>query len=119
MSAGRYDILIEQGATLSLDIDYKDSSNNLINLTSGYTAAMKIKDTIGGTTIASLTNGNGITFHSSSSATPNIAISIAHGTTAGYDFDDAVYDLELTNTSTGTVSRIVEGKVTLSRNVTA
>ena len=118
MSAGKYDILIEQGADLDLDIDYKDSNGNLLQLGSGYTASMKIKETVGGTTIATLTNGSGITLASTS---PNIAIKISYTATANYDFEDAVYDFELTNTtaSPNTVSRIVEGRVSLSKNVTA
>ena len=117
MSAGRYDILIEQGADLSLDIDYKDNAGDLLALGSGYTASMKIKESVGGTEIASLTNGSGITLASTS---PNISIFIANTATANYDFDDAVYDFELTNTTPNpdTVSRVLEGKVTLSRNVT-
>lgn len=116
MAAGKYDITIEQGADLDLDIDYKDSAGALLALGSGYTAAMKIKESKGGTQIASLTNGSGITLLSTS---PNINIKIAYGTTAGYDFDNAVYDFELKNTSADTVSRILEGRVILNREVTA
>ena len=119
MSAGTYDFVIEQGATLSLDINYLDSNGDLFDLTSGYTAAMKIKDTVGGVTIASLTNGSGITFHSVATSTPNINITIAHTVTSGYSFSDAVYDFELTTTGTSTVARLFQGKVTLSENVTA
>ena len=116
MAAGRYDITIEQGADLDLDIDYKDSAGSLLPLGSGYTAAMKIKESVGGTEIASLTNSSGITL---SSVSPNINIKIAYGTTAGYDFDNAVYDFELKNTSADTQSRILQGRVILSREVTA
>ena len=118
MSAGRYDILIEQGADLDLDIDFKDSAGNLFALGSGHTALMKIKESIGGAEIASLTHSSGITLASTS---PNINIKIANTVTANYDFEDAVYDLELTNTAPNpdTVSRVLEGKVTLSRNVSA
>ena len=115
MAAGKYDITIEQGADLDLDIDYKDSAGDLLPLGSGYTAAMKIKESKGGTQIASLTNGSGITL---SSISPNINIKIAYGTTAGYDFDNAVYDFELTATSADTVARILEGRVMLNREVT-
>jgi len=116
MAAGRYDITIEQGADLDLDIDYKDSAGSLLALGSGYTAAMKIKESKGGTEIASLTNGSGITLTSTS---PNINVKIAYGTTANYNFEGAVYDLELTNTTADTKSRILEGRVELSREVTA
>ena len=115
MAAGKYDIEIEQGADLDLDIDYKDSAGSLLNLGSGYSAAMKIKESKGGAVIASLTNGSGITLATTS---PNINIKIAYGTTAGYDFETAVYDFELKNTGADTVSRILEGRVTLNREVT-
>ena len=115
MAAGKYDITIEQGADLDLDIDYKDTGGTLMALGSGYTAAMKIKESKDGTQIASLTNGAGITL---SSLSPNINIKIAYGTTAGYDFDNAVYDFELKTTAADTVSRIVEGRVILNREVT-
>lgn len=42
MSAGRYDTIIEQGATFSRTCTWKDSSGVGINLT-GYTVAGKIK----------------------------------------------------------------------------
>ena len=115
MPAGKYDITIEQGADLDLDIDYKDSTGTLVALGTGHTAAMKIKESKGGAEIASLTTGSGITLTSSS---PNINIKIAYGTTAGYDFDNAVYDFELKNTSSDTVSRVLEGRVILNREVT-
>ena len=116
MAAGKYDITIEQGADLDLDIDYKDSAGSLLALGTGYSAAMKIKESVGGAEIASLDSGSGITLTSTS---PNINIKIAYGTTANYDFDNAVYDLELTNTLADTKSRILEGRVILSREVTA
>ena len=116
MASGNYDIIIEQGADLSLDIDWKDTDGNLFSLGSGYTAAMKIKERDGGTQIASLTNGSGITL---ASVSPNINIFIAYGTTAGYDFETAVYDLELLNTSTDKKTRVLQGRVTLDREVTA
>ena len=116
MAAGKYDIIIEQGADLDLDIDYKDSAGSLLALAAGYSAAMKIKESVGGTEIASLASGSGITLASTS---PNINVKIAYGTTANYDFDNAVYDLELTNTVADTKSRILEGRVILNREVTA
>ena len=116
MAAGKYDIIVEQGADLDLDIDYKDSAGVLLSLATGYTAAMKIKESKGGTEIASLTDSSGITLASTS---PNINIKIGYATTANYDFETAVYDLELTNTSADTRSRILEGRVILNREVTA
>ena len=53
MSAGKYDFTIEQGATLSIPIAYKDSSEVLQDLSSSYTIRMRIKGSTGGTIYAS------------------------------------------------------------------
>ena len=42
MSAGKYDFTIEQGATFSLQVTWKDSTGTPINLT-GYTISGKLK----------------------------------------------------------------------------
>jgi len=52
MSAGKYDFTIEQGATLSVPLAYKDSSEILQDLSS-YTIRMRIKGSTGGTVYAS------------------------------------------------------------------
>ena len=117
MSAGRYDITIEQGATFSLVISYKDSNNAVIDMTtSGRDVRMTIKDTVGGATIAS-TEGSGPTLSKTRAASGNnITIEMTEPTTKALDFDTAVYDLESVNNAT--VDRILEGKVKLSREVT-
>ena len=115
MAAGRYDITIEQGATFSLPISYKDSTGSVVDLVSGdgYTARMMIKESAGGTAIISLTNSSGITLAASGN---NIVIEISATDTAAMDFDNAVYDLEIVS---GTeVTRVLEGKVKLSREIT-
>ena len=59
MSAGIYTLTIDQGATLSLVLTWKDSSGNLVNLT-GYTARATLRPTYSSsTTIISLTTENG------------------------------------------------------------
>ena len=58
MAAGKYSFVIERGATTQFEIQYKDASNALVDL-SGYTARMQIKDVRPGetaTTYASLTS---------------------------------------------------------------
>ena len=113
MAAGRYDITIEQGATFSLPISYKDSTGSVVNLSSGYTSRMMINESAGGTTIKSLTNGSGMTLAASGN---NIVVDISATDTASMDFDNAVYDLEIVSWST--VTRVLEGKVKLSREIT-
>ena len=113
MAAGRYDITIEQGATFSLPISYKDSTGSVVDLSSSYTSRMMIKESVGGTTIKSLTNGSGMTLAASGN---NIVVDISATDTASMDFDNAVYDLEIVSGST--VTRVLEGKVKLSREIT-
>ena len=116
MAAGRYDITIEQGATFSLPISYKDSTGSVVDLSDPdeYTSRMMIKESAGGTTIKSLTNGSGMTLAASGN---NIVVDISATDTASMDFDNAVDDLEIVSGST--VTRVLEGKVKLSREITA
>lgn len=131
MSAGRYSFVIEQGATLDLEIVYKDSSGTPVNL-SGYTAAMQIRDTTGGTTlhatltssfgdIYSKTSGSAFLSLSGSNLTTSqtsgsIGVYIGHTVTNAFTFNEGYYDLELTNGQTRV--RLLEGKVQVTKQVT-
>lgn len=87
------------------------------NLT-GYTARMQIRITRGSdTTVFELTTENGgITL---TAADGGIHLLISDTDTAAFDFDNAVYDLELINTSgNGDVTRVAEGTVKLHKEVT-
>lgn len=113
MAAGRYDITIEQGATYTLTMDWNDTSGVLRDLSSGWTARMKAKPSIGSaTTLFSLTNGAGITLAATS---PNITITISATDTAALTAP-GVYDLELVNGST--VYRVLQGNIRLDEEVT-
>jgi len=78
MSAGVYNIEIEQGGDYELAVTYKDSTGVVFDLSSGYTALMNIKESYLDTTaIDSLTTASGeITLSSGagSSVTGTIAI---------------------------------------------
>ena len=119
MAAGKYDITIEQGATFTLPISYKDSNDAVIDLSSGYTARMRIKESVGGTLLASTESGDStgatITIALASSGN-NITISMNATNTAALNFDHAVYDLELVSGSV--VDRIIQGRVKLAKEVT-
>lgn len=125
MAAGRYSFTIEQGATLNLELQYKDSSNNPIDLTD-YSGKMQIRPSIGSQTIcitlsSSLNiDGTGLNFSGSNGTTPptsgSIGIYISAISSSALDFTQAVYDLEISSGSF--VSRILEGQVKLSPNVT-
>ena len=60
MSAGVYNIEIEQGGDYALAVTYKDSAGLVFDLSSGYTASMNIKESYLDTTaIDSLTTSSG------------------------------------------------------------
>ena len=194
MSAGVYNIEIEQGGDYALAVTYKDSAGLVFDLSSGYTATMNIKESyLDATAIDSLTTTSGeitltsgigtsvagtIAIDSSKSvvtvtigsgehgftsgdfinisgaapdeyngvievtSTPtattftynaiagdtvtdasvsfyevqaNISVDIGHGTTAAYDFSQAFYDLELSQSTTN--SKVLRGKVNLVREL--
>ena len=194
MSAGVYNIEIEQGGDYALAVTYKDSAGLVFDLSSGYTAQLNIKESYLDTTaIDSLTTSSGeitlssglgltntgtIVVDSSQSEvtvtissgehlynigefirilgaapeeyngafeitstptastftydatagdiitdssitfykiTANIAIDIGFGTTAAYDFSQAFYDLELTQSTTN--AKVLRGKVNLVREL--
>lgn len=125
MAAGKYSFLIEQGATLSFELQYKDSAGTPIDLT-GYTARMQIRSSVDSTTtIASLTStltadGTGLNLSGSSGTKPlssgSIGVYISAASSSLFTFNEGVYDLELVSGST--VTRLIEGKVKLSKEVT-
>jgi hypothetical protein len=60
MSAGVYNIEIEQGADYALAVTYKDSAGLVFDLSSGYTAQLNIKESyLDATAIDSLTTTSG------------------------------------------------------------
>ncbi len=115
MSAGSYDLYIEQGATLSLPIVWKDSDGNVVNIT-GYTARMQVRQTVPATTILlSATTENGKLVIDGSNGKVTILLSAAD--TTAITWLTGVYDLELISGS-GVVTRLLEGSVSVSREVT-
>jgi hypothetical protein len=127
MPAGKYAMLIEQGATLKLDLAYKDSNNAAINL-SGYSGKMQIKDNYADSatttylTLSSSLNadGTGINFSGSAGALPptsgTIGIVISAASSSALTFSTAYYDLEITSGSV--VTRLLQGTVQINKEVT-
>ncbi len=110
------DITIDQGATFSWHLRWKDASGSYYDLT-GWTAAMQVREEFASaTTLASLTTnpGGGIAL----SSTGDIEIEIPAATTAGLPAPKkAVYDLKLTSPG-GKVYRFAEGTCRISPGVT-
>ena len=128
MSAGRYSFTIEQGATLDFELAYKDSDDNPISL-EGYQGRMQIRPSVGSETIyltlsSSLADdGTGLNFSGSDGLNPitsgTIGIFISANSSSQLDFTEAVYDLEIaTGSDYPVVTRLLEGQIQLSKNVT-
>lgn len=127
MAAGKYSFIIEQGTTVNFEIQYKDSSNNPIDLTD-YSGRMMIRSGYADanpTTYAVLsssldTDGTGLNFSGSNGTTPptsgSIGIFISAASSSAFTFNNALYDLEITSGSI--ITRILEGQVNLSQEVT-
>ncbi len=124
MAAGKYTFTIEQGATTDFQIDWKDSNGNPVDLTS-YSARMQLRSGIGGTQYAKLTStllsdGSGLNLSGSNSAYPptsgSIGVIISAASSSNFSFNEAHYDLEMVSGSY--VTRLLEGKVKLSKNIT-
>lgn len=100
-------LLVEQGATFSTNIDLVDQNDLPLNLTT-YTGASQLRKTYTSNNFVAftVTTGNGFV---------NLALSATQ--TANIEAGRYVYDVEVTDTI-AVVSRIVEGIVTVTPNVT-
>ena len=127
MAAGKYSFIIEQGSTLNFEIIYKDSNGNPVDLTN-YSGKMMIRSNYADqnpTTYITLSSslaadGTGLNFSGSSGTTPptsgSIGIFISAASSSAFTFTTARYDLEITSASI--VTRLLEGQVSLSQEVT-
>jgi hypothetical protein len=132
MAAGKYNFTIEQGTTVDFAVNYNDSESNPIDI-SGYQARMQLRPEKGSSTLyltlsSSLDStytglnlsGSGGINASTPLSSGSIGVYISAVTSSLLNFDCAFYDLEIVSGSgnTATVTRLLEGTVTLNREVT-
>jgi hypothetical protein len=114
MTAGIYNATIDQGATWSVVVTYKDSTGAAINLT-GYTAAMQVRQQYSSAdadlTLTSPSGGIVIT-----GATGVVTITMTATQTAALEEGYYVYDVELTSGSYK--DRLIQGQLTVAPEVT-
>jgi len=126
MAAGKYSFIIEQGATTDFEIIWKDAEGSRSDLT-GYHARMQIRSDYGAnsTLYASLSSslkadGTGLNLSGSSGTNPlssgSIGIFISAASSSAFSFGEAKYDLEVVSGSY--VTRLLEGRIKLSKEVT-
>lgn len=115
MTAATHDIVIEQGATFRLNLLWKDSSDVPINLT-GYTARMQVRRKHADPTILlNFTTENGAIALGGAAGT--IQVTGLATLTDDVPAKPGVYDLELVSAG-GVVTRLVQGSVTITPEVT-
>lgn len=114
MSAGTWNMTIEQGATFSAVLTWRDSNGSAINLT-GHTARMQIRTSArAAAATLSLTTENGRIALGGAAGT--ITLSISAADTAAIQARPYVYDLELVNGAT--VTPVVKGACLVTPEVT-
>jgi len=110
MAAGTYNFILEQGATFNRILTLKEN-NSAMNL-SGYSVASKMRSThdsstVVGTFSCTISNASGGV----------ITMNMTANTTGNIEEGMYVYDIEITS-SAGTVTRLMEGSVTVNPEVT-
>jgi len=107
--ATKANIVIDQGSTYTTDLNLTDGNSDTLNLT-GYSANSQIRK--------HFTSSNSVSFSTSINAIAGvITLSLTANQTSNLISGRYVYDIELTDAS-NSVSRIVEGIVTVTPQVT-
>ena len=110
MAAGKYNLLIEQGSTFKKIITLKDNAGVVTNLT-GATFKSQIKTRAGGTLIIEFTMvGDDL-------VNGKFSLNLTALQTTALSFNSAVYDIEVVYSNL-TVERLIEGNVSLSKEIT-
>lgn len=120
-SNGNYDnyypIVINQGATWNLNVEYRDETNLPVDLT-GYSAKMQLRTSplaaVAELTLSTMPNG-GITI---SPLTGIVYLTATAVQTAGLKPQKYSYDLDITNPVTGVVTRLIQGVVNVIAGTT-
>jgi hypothetical protein len=106
--ATKVNLIVDQGATFATSITFNDESGNTINFSSYSGAAQMRKH---------FTSSNSTSFAVSLSNTGIITLSLTANQTGNLVAGRYVYDLEVTDSS-NVISRLIEGIVTVTPNVT-
>jgi hypothetical protein len=102
---------IDQGSDFSAAVVVEDSSGDVANLT-GYTGAGQIRKTYTSSTFTAF----GVTV--TNAGMGELTLTLTNAVTNAMKAGRYVYDVEITKTSNGEKTRVVEGQVTINPGVT-
>lgn len=110
MAAGTYNFTVEQGATFTRVLTLQENSSAM-NL-SGYSVASQMRLSHNTSTVAGTFTGT-----ISNASAGQITLSMTAAVTRAIEEGIYVYDVEMTS-SAGTVTRVLQGRVTVTAEVT-
>lgn len=109
------DLMIQQGTDFSHTVSLQDSDGSVFVL-SGYTAKMQIRESASsGTILFELSTANGRIAVNGPAG--QVTLTITNVDSSAITWRDGVYDLEITS-GAGAVTRVMEGNVSVSLEVT-
>lgn len=121
MAAGVYNTTVERGSTFQLTLTYKDASGTLVDL-STWTARMQVRETPASAPILTSEGGSPtIAISTTNASTGVLVFSVTPANTTAISptsLTSAFYDIEIQKTSTGEVRRVLQGKLTISPEIT-
>lgn len=126
MSAGRYDITLESGATFDLPLSWVDANSTPVNLT-GYSAEMQVREAPRSAIVlrfSSDLSSGGFIFLSgdaenfSDGENGNLRLFMTSANTSNLSRFSGRYDLELTSPG-GYTTRLLEGQFRIEPEITA
>ena len=106
-------LTIDQGASFTSDVTVKDANANAFNLT-GYSVRAKMAKGYSSTR----TRTDFTCTIAGDATTGVVSLSLTAAQTTALDDGRYVYDLEIEQTGTGNVTRVIEGVITVRPNVT-
>lgn len=115
MTAGKLDLVIEQGASFRRLLTWKDAEDNPIDLT-GYSARMQAREHLSSpSAFLELTTENDRI--SIDGEAGQLTLTLDAETTDAITPNDGVYDLEV-ESAEGEITRLLQGNIIIERSVT-
>ncbi len=107
MPAAKYDLTIDQGSDFEISIAIEENGSPMV--LTGYSARASMRPNYESGTVHDFTT---------SITDSTVKIQMAHTTTDDITSGTYVYDIEIFHTGNDTVTRILQGKVKVTREVT-